>query len=139
MDKFAGSLTDGRAKYLEWCEKVKDRCELYNHSLAKALTEVAGRSEAMTAEESRKLGVDEQVNAELQGFLKEHKMPYTGKQNMIESLHGPMNEENLNGSIPTLLAGCPGLNFNNDIQIPYRFPILEPLHGLHSCKEKCWN
>ena len=34
VDKFAGSLTDGRAKYLEWCEKVKDRCELYNHLLA---------------------------------------------------------------------------------------------------------
>ena len=36
VEKFAGSLTDGRAKYLEWCEKVKDRCELYDHSLAKS-------------------------------------------------------------------------------------------------------
>ena len=53
------------------------------------------------------------------GFLKERKMPYTGKKNLIGSVHGPTNEENLNGCIPTILAGCPGLNFNNDIQIPY--------------------
>ena len=61
-----------RAKYLEWCEKVKDRCELYHHSLAKALTEVAGKTEPMTAEVCLKLGIEAQANAELQGFLKEH-------------------------------------------------------------------
>ena len=66
-------------------------------------------------------------------------MPYTGKKNLIGSVHGPMNEENLNGCIPSILAGCPGLNFNNDIQIPYRFPILESLHASDLCKEKCWN
>ena len=67
------------------------------------------------------------------GFLKERKMPYTGKKNLIGSVHGPLNDENLNGCIPTILAGCPGLNFNNDIQIPYRFPILESLHATDLC------
>ena len=72
VGQFAGSLTDGRAKYLEWCEKVRDRCELYDRSLTKALAEVAGKAEEVTEEESRKLGVDSQASAELQGFLKEH-------------------------------------------------------------------
>ena len=46
------------------------------------------------------------------GFLKKRCMPFTGKKNMIGSLHGPMNNENLNGCMPAILAGCPGLNFN---------------------------
>ena len=37
-----------------------------------------------------------------------------------------------------ILAGCPGLNFNNDIQIPYRFPIVEEVHDESVCTEKCW-
>ena len=37
-----------------------------------------------------------------------------------------------------ILAGCPGLNFNNDIQIPYRFPIVEEVHDGSVCTEKCW-
>ena len=37
-----------------------------------------------------------------------------------------------------ILAGCPGLNFNNDIQIPYRFPIIEEIHDASVCTEKCW-
>ena len=73
------------------------------------------------------------------GFLKERKMPHTGKKNLTGAVHGPMNEENLNGCIPSILAGCPGLNFNNDIQMPYRFPILDSLHASDLCKEKCWN
>ena len=57
---------------------------------------------------------------------------------MVGTLHGPLNEENLNGGIPAILAGCPGLNFNNDIQIPYRFPVLGSLHATDLCKEECW-
>ena len=65
-------------------------------------------------------------------------MPCTGKKNLTGCVHGPMNDENLNGCIPSILAGCPGLNFNNDIQIPYRFPILESLHATDLCEEECW-
>ena len=64
VGKFAGSLTDGRAKYLEWCEQVRDRCDLYDRSLAKAFAEVANKSEEITEEESRKLGVGDQASAE---------------------------------------------------------------------------
>ena len=38
---------------------------------------------------------------------------------MIGSLHGPMDEENLNGCMAPLLAGCPGLNFNNDMLMDF--------------------
>ena len=72
MDKFADSFTDGRAKYLEWCEKVKDRCELFDITLARALIEVAGKGPLVSAEDFLKMGIIEQTNAELQGFLREH-------------------------------------------------------------------
>lgn len=54
---------------------------------------------------------------------------------MKDSLHGPMNEENLNGSMSSILAGCPGLNFNNDVQIPNRFPIVEEIQAKNVCIE----
>ena len=73
------------------------------------------------------------------GFLKKRSMPYSGKKNMVGALHGPMNEENLNGCMSPILAGCPGLNFNNDIQIPYRFPIIEEVHGESVCTNACWH
>ena len=73
------------------------------------------------------------------GFLKKRKMPHTGKKNLVGSVHGPLNDESLNGFVPALLAGCPSLNFNNDIQIPYRFPILESLHASGLCEQECWN
>ena len=65
-------------------------------------------------------------------------MPWKGKKNLQGSLHGPMNEENLNGCLPIMLAGCPGTNFNNDVQIPYRFPIDERTHASDLCCQLCW-
>ena len=56
----------------------------------------------------------------------------------IGSVHGPMNKDNLSGCIPTILAGCPGLNFEDDIQILYRFPILPSLHAFDLCNEEFW-
>ena len=44
----------------------------------------------------------------------------------------------MNGCMPAILSGCPGLNFNNDIQIPYRFPIIEDIHDNNVCSEECW-
>ena len=71
-------------------------------------------------------------------FLKKRDMPYTGKKKIVGSLHGPMNDESLNGCMAPLLAGCPGFNFNNDVQIPYRFPIIKELHDSTLCAESCW-
>ena len=72
------------------------------------------------------------------GFLQDRHMPWTGKKNLQGALHGPMNEESLNGCMPAMLAGCPGLNFNNDVQIPYRFPIMEETHASSVCCKPCW-
>ena len=71
------------------------------------------------------------------GFLKKRKMPWTGKKNLQGGLHGPMNDENLNACLTPLMAGCPGLNFNNDVQIPYRFPITEETHRDDLCSDEC--
>ena len=40
--------------------------------------------------------------------------------------------------MPRILAVCPGLNFNNDIQIPYRFSMIEEIHDASVCTEECW-
>ena len=72
------------------------------------------------------------------GLLKDRKMPWTGKKNMQGMLHGPMNDENLNGCLPAMLAGCPGLNFNNDVQIPFRFLPTKGVHASDLCSCECW-
>ena len=33
VPEFAGAITDGRGKYLEWAERARDRVSLYNHNL----------------------------------------------------------------------------------------------------------
>eukprot|EP00959_Pyramimonas_sp_CCMP1952_P056571 1181423-Pyramimonas_sp.AAC.1 len=58
---------------------------------------------------------------------------------MTGCLHGPQNEENLNGTLLALLSGGLGLNFSSDVQLPYRFPILEQTHDGGACAERCWD
>ena len=57
---------------------------------------------------------------------------------MTGCLHGPQNEENLNGTLPAILSGGLGLNFNSDLQLPHRFLILAETHDATICDEKCW-
>ena len=57
---------------------------------------------------------------------------------MTGCLHGPMNEENLNGTLPAMLSGAVGLNFNSDLQIPYMFPLTEATRDSCVCEERCW-
>ena len=58
-------------------------------------------------------------------------LPASGRRNKLGSLHGPMNNEWLNGTHPAMLAaqGC-----NSDVQLPYRLPISA---GTHSCDGSC--
>eukprot|EP00959_Pyramimonas_sp_CCMP1952_P229236 4793102-Pyramimonas_sp.AAC.1 len=62
-------------------------------------------------------------------------MPRAGRRNMTGCLHGPMNEENLNGALPAMLSGAAGLNFNSDFQIPHRPPVTEATHDEVVCGE----
>ena len=50
------------------------------------------------------------------------------------SLHGPRNEENINGTHPVLLAF---LQTNSDVQLPYRFAISPEVHADDCCSEAC--
>eukprot|EP00973_Karenia_brevis_P070773 9837469-Karenia_brevis.AAC.1 len=60
-------------------------------------------------------------------------MPSGGKRSRLGSLHGPMNDENLNGTHPAMLAAQ---RFNSDVQLPYRFPIIEAAHS-SLCTKGC--
>ena len=55
--QFAGSMVDGRAKFLEWSEKVCDRVELYEDTLVPAMAEAEKRDGTIDSAESLKLGV----------------------------------------------------------------------------------
>lgn len=69
------------------------------------------------------------------GLLQEMEMPCQGRKNLLGSLHGPMNEANINGSHPAMLATQ---QCNSDVQLPYRLPICEATHSdLCPLKEKC--
>ena len=56
------------------------------------------------------------------GLLRKMDMPSSGRRNMIGALHGPINDEWLNGSHPAFLAAPNGGSCNSDVQLPYRFP-----------------
>ena len=59
------------------------------------------------------------------GLLKQMGLPIRGRRSKLGSLHGPMNNESINGTHPAMLATQ---RCNSDVQIPYRFPI-----------DKCWH
>jgi len=65
------------------------------------------------------------------GLLRKMGLASTGRRSKLGALHGPMNHESLNGTHPAMLAAQ---RFNSDVQLPYRFPILE---GVHMCDEEC--
>ena len=51
-----------------------------------------------------------------QGLLKKHGMTAGGRRSKLGSLHGPMNDANINGTYPELLAAQ---RFNLDVKLPY--------------------
>ena len=60
-------------------------------------------------------------------------MPSNGKRSMSGLLWGPVNDANLNGTHPALLAA---LRCNSDVQLPYRFPVTEVFHS-DRCRGNC--
>jgi len=72
-----------------------------------------------------------------QGLLKKKGMPHSGKKSLEGCVQGRMNDPNLNGCLPVVLSGLPGLNFNSDLQVPYRFPIIPELHENDLCCKNC--
>ena len=72
-----------------------------------------------------------------QGLLHRMKMPSGGRRNMTGALHGPVNDEWLNGSHPALLAAPNGGSCNSDVQLPYRFPICSETHDSTVCDGTC--
>ena len=68
-----------------------------------------------------------------EGLAEKMDLPISGKHNPFGSLFGPVNDANVNGIHPALLAS---LRCNSDVQLPYRFPITEQTHCSHHCDEE---
>lgn len=64
------------------------------------------------------------------GLLQQMNMPDNGRKNLTGALHGPMNEPNLNGSHPAMLATQ---HCNSDVQLPYRLPLTKETHSSDLC------
>ena len=60
-----------------------------------------------------------------QGLMRRMGMPLGGRRNKLGSLHGPRNEESVNGAHPAMASF---LETNSDMQIPYRFAISPETH-----------
>ena len=69
-----------------------------------------------------------------QGLARQMDMPAKGKRSMRGSLWGPVNDPDLNGTHPALLAA---LRCNSDLQLPYRFPINADTHSASCEDETC--
>ena len=50
-------MTDGRARFLEWCEKVQDGVSLYEDAMTDAMVQAERKDIETTAEESQRMGV----------------------------------------------------------------------------------
>ena len=70
------------------------------------------------------------------GLMKIMGMPSGGRRNRMGSLHGPRNDEDLNGAHPAM---CAFLQTNSDIQLPYRFAITKRTHDDSICSEHCYD
>ena len=68
------------------------------------------------------------------GLLEQMDMACSGRRSKLGSLHGPMNNEWLNGTSPAMLAVQ---HCNSDVQLPYRLPICQETHS-EACELKCW-
>ena len=68
------------------------------------------------------------------GLAERMNMPISGKRSALGTLWGPMNDPNLNGTHPALLAA---LRCNSDVQLPYRFPVNEITHDEARCDQSC--
>ena len=71
VGEFSGAMTDGRSRFLEWCEKIQDRVELYEEGLAKAMAEAEKKDSEISSEESTQMGISPMVSRQLHGFLKD--------------------------------------------------------------------
>ena len=69
-----------------------------------------------------------------EGLLRKMGMPSSGRRNKLGSMHGPQNEDNINGSHPALLAA---LQCNSDVQLPYRLPVCGSTHATQHCDASC--
>ena len=67
------------------------------------------------------------------GLAEQLDLPVKGKRSSLGLQWGPVNDANLNGNHPALLAA---LRCNGDLQVPYRFPVTKETHDGELCQEE---
>ncbi|CAJ1385063.1 unnamed protein product, partial [Effrenium voratum] len=67
------------------------------------------------------------------GLAEQLDLPVKGKRSSLGLQWGPVNDPNLNGNRPALLAA---LRCNGDLQAPYRFPVTKETHDDALCQEE---
>ncbi|CAJ1385553.1 unnamed protein product, partial [Effrenium voratum] len=67
------------------------------------------------------------------GLAEQLDLPVKGKRSALGLQWGPVNDANLNGNHPALLAA---LRCNGDLQLPYRFPVTKETHDGELCQEE---
>ncbi|CAJ1350578.1 unnamed protein product, partial [Effrenium voratum] len=67
------------------------------------------------------------------GLAEQLDLPVKGKRSSLGLQWGPVNDPNLNGNRPALLAA---LRCNGDLQVPYRFPVTKETHDDALCQEE---
>ncbi|CAJ1412747.1 unnamed protein product, partial [Effrenium voratum] len=67
------------------------------------------------------------------GLAEQLDLPVKGKRSSLGLQWGPVNDPNLNGNHPALLAA---LRCNGDLQVPYRFPVTKETHDDALCQEE---
>ena len=71
VEKFLGSMTDSRAKFLAWGERIRDKVELFDSALGEAMLRAEMHNEVITADVSLAWGISALSSKELHGFLKD--------------------------------------------------------------------
>ena len=71
VEKFLGSMTDSRAKFLAWGERIRDKVELFDSALGEAMLRAEKHTDVITAEVSLSWGISLASSKELHGFLKD--------------------------------------------------------------------
>ena len=57
VEKFLGSMTDSRAKFLSWGERIRDKVELFDPMLGDAMLRAERHPDVITVEISAQWGI----------------------------------------------------------------------------------
>ncbi|CAJ1342954.1 unnamed protein product, partial [Effrenium voratum] len=139
----AGSLRVGDEKF-RWAAAIvanndakyqinKDRAEDYSRAAESPLRVRRGSADAGPDKVQERVPPLGRTALVCRGLAEQLDLPVKGKRSSLGLQWGPVNDANLNGNRPALLAA---LRCNGDLQVPYRFPVTKETHDGELCQEE---